>query len=70
MLRIISIHCTLGSDVASLHDLSFISKNNNVTPGVYYFDVYVGDKFIKNSKIRFVEVNSKEKKLNRASHLS
>lgn len=53
----------LGSDVASLHDLSFISKNNNVTPGVYYFDVYVGDKFIKNSKIRFVEVNSKEKKV-------
>ncbi|MBS0847811.1 fimbria/pilus outer membrane usher protein [Citrobacter sp. JGM124] len=51
----------LGADVDSIGDLSYLSAGNNVTPGVYFLSLNVGDAFIKNINVRFKE--NKEKKI-------
>lgn len=45
----------LGEDVASLDNLAYIADGNTISPGSYYFDLYLGDTFIKNIHINFVE---------------
>ncbi|EKT56047.1 fimbria/pilus outer membrane usher protein [Providencia burhodogranariea] len=53
----------LGEDVASIEDLSYISSGNNIAPGKYLLYVYVGESYISNTNIEFIE-NKEEKKVN------
>ncbi|MEX9691097.1 MULTISPECIES: fimbria/pilus outer membrane usher protein [unclassified Providencia] len=49
----------LGSDVDSIEDLSYLSAGNNVTPGKYFLNLNIDDKFIKNINIEFIEGKNK-----------
>lgn len=49
----------LGSDVDSIQDLSYLLAGNSITPGEYYLGLNVGDKFVRNIKIKFKEENEK-----------
>lgn len=50
----------LGSDVDSIQDLSYLSAGNNVTPGKYFLNLNIDDKFIKNINIEFIEEKNKK----------
>lgn len=43
----------LGNDINSIDDLSYLSSENNITPGIYYLNINVGDTFIKNIRVTF-----------------
>lgn len=43
----------LGSDVASLEELSYITSGNNLSPGDYYLYLYSGEQFLDNVKVKF-----------------
>ncbi|WP_193763713.1 fimbria/pilus outer membrane usher protein [Hafnia paralvei] len=47
----------LGSDAASLEDLSYLTAGSQLSPGDYYLYTYLGDQFLKNLKIRFSTIN-------------
>jgi len=49
----------LGSDVASLEDLSYITSGSNLSPGDYYLYLYSGEQFLKNVKVKFATVKGK-----------
>lgn len=48
----------LGKDASLVQDLTFLNNGNDITPGNYYLDLYVGDKFIKNININFYNKDS------------
>lgn len=47
----------LGSDAASIENLSYLSAGSKLSPGDYYLYIYSGEQFLKNMKIRFSTVN-------------
>ena len=47
----------LGSDVASIEDLSYITSGSQLSPGNYYLYLYSGEQFLKNIKINFSSIN-------------
>ena len=47
----------LGSDAASLEDLSYLTAGSQLSPGDYYLYIYLGDQFLENLKIRFSTIN-------------
>ncbi|WP_392565460.1 fimbria/pilus outer membrane usher protein [Utexia brackfieldae] len=53
----------LGGDVASLQDLSYLAGGNTVTPGIYYLDLSIGERFVKNIQIKFAEDDDGNKKV-------
>lgn len=46
----------LGSDVASLEDLSYLNSGSKLSPGDYYLYLYSGEDFLKNVKVKFATV--------------
>lgn len=49
----------LGQDPSSVQDLNYLNKGNEITPGNYYLDLYIGDKLIKHININFYNENEK-----------
>jgi len=49
----------LGSDVASIEELSYINSGSDLSPGSYYLYLYSDEQFLKNVKIKFSNVNGK-----------
>lgn len=52
----------LGSDIDSIQDLSYLSAGNNLSPGEYFLNLNIGDKFIKSINISFIEDETKKVK--------
>ncbi|QZY66511.1 fimbrial biogenesis outer membrane usher protein (plasmid) [Providencia rettgeri] len=50
----------LGNDVSSIDDLSYLSSENNIIPGKYFFNLNVGDSFFGNVNIEFKKSNDKK----------
>lgn len=47
----------LGSDAASLENLSYLTAGSQLSPGDYYLYLYSGEQFLKNVKITFSTVD-------------
>ncbi|WP_392562430.1 fimbria/pilus outer membrane usher protein [Orbus sturtevantii] len=45
----------LGSDIASIADLTYLNQGNEFTPGEYYLDLYVGETYVRNIFIKFYQ---------------
>lgn len=48
----------LGQDASLIQDLSFLNQGNELAPGNYYLDIYIGEKLVHNISMNFY--NSEE----------
>lgn len=47
----------LGQDASLIQDLSFLNQGNELVPGDYYLDIYIGDKLVHNINVTFSNNN-------------